>query len=128
MLEGQFFNVLSFIVEVDPEGRQRVRAETNLNPGHPIYRGHFPGHPVVPGVCQIRMVHELVEKAAGQPMNLTESDTVKFLQMIDPNINSRVEADILIIQADRGRISVTAVLGSGSLLFLKFRGKFVPRG
>lgn len=32
-----------------------------FNAGHSIFSGHFPGHPVVPGVCMMEIVKELMQ-------------------------------------------------------------------
>ena len=45
--------------------------QVKLNPGHPVYQGHFPGHPVVPGVCLLQLIKECVE----------DSNTSVFLQV-----------------------------------------------
>jgi 3-hydroxyacyl-[acyl-carrier-protein] dehydratase len=128
MLEGPFFKVQSHGEELTGAGKRRFMAGLQLNPGHPIYQGHFPGQPVVPGVCQIRIVHEIAQKATGIRLRLVESDTVKFLLPIDPLENPCLDADLLIETTDDGRFSVNATLGSGSSLFLKFKGKFESRG
>jgi len=128
MLEGAFYSILSFGEKMTLNGQQHFRAEMLLNSGHAIYKGHFPGQPVVPGVCQIRIVHEIAQKATGLRLRLVESDTIKFLHPIDPRVNPSLDADLLIEKKDDGRFSVNATLGSGSSLFLKFKGKFVSRG
>ena len=35
--------------------------QIKLNPEHPVYQGHFPGHPVVPGVCLLQLIKECEE-------------------------------------------------------------------
>ena len=39
-----------------------------LNPQHPIYNGHFPQQPVVPGVCMLQMIKECIEKIQQAPL------------------------------------------------------------
>ena len=34
----------------------------SLNPDCEVYRGHFPGSPVSPGVCNIQMIRECAQK------------------------------------------------------------------
>jgi 3-hydroxymyristoyl/3-hydroxydecanoyl-(acyl carrier protein) dehydratase len=36
--------------------RRRIRARRRINPHDPILSGHFPGHPVYPGVLLIEMI------------------------------------------------------------------------
>ncbi|MFQ7386709.1 MAG: hypothetical protein ACLRM8_02525 [Alistipes sp.] len=36
------------------EGHYAFRVR--LDASHPVYRGHFPGHPVLPGVCTLQLV------------------------------------------------------------------------
>jgi 3-hydroxyacyl-[acyl-carrier-protein] dehydratase len=126
MLSASFFDIQSFSSDYNGNSDQLVKAVTLLNPGHHIFDGHFPGNPVVPGVCQVQMVKELVEKALDHPVRLFESDTIKFLSMISPVANPQLEFDITIRQSADKQFSVNALIGSGSTVFLKFRGKFQP--
>jgi 3-hydroxyacyl-[acyl-carrier-protein] dehydratase len=124
MLLDNFYDIQSF-TDVETGGVERkFNAVALLNALHPVYDGHFPGNPVVPGVCQVQMVKELVEKALGHPVRLYESDNIKFLSMINPLINSRLEFGISIRPIAGNQYSAYAVIGSGSSVFLKFKGKF----
>ena len=33
--------------------------DVELNPQHPVYKGHFPDMPVAPGVCNIQIIRVL---------------------------------------------------------------------
>lgn len=52
---------------------------------HAIFSGHFPGQPVVPGVCMMEMVRELLEQHSGRRLWLHRADQVKFLSPILPD-------------------------------------------
>ncbi|MFS2716174.1 beta-hydroxyacyl-ACP dehydratase [Bacteroides uniformis] len=36
-----------------------------------VYRGHFPGNPVCPGVCNIQMIKECAERLTGQRLHIS---------------------------------------------------------
>lgn len=36
----------------------RFTFRVRLDAAHPIYAGHFPGNPVLPGVCTLQIVRE----------------------------------------------------------------------
>ena len=126
MLSGVFFDIQSFTLEESEATTQKYLVLATLNSNHPIYLGHFPGNPVVPGVCQVQMVKELVELAVKLPLKLRESDNIKFLSMINPLLNPTLEFNIFIKIVSDQQYSVTATIGFGSLVFLKFKGKFEP--
>ena len=65
MLAGDFF----YIRSLQAEGISVV-ALLEINPLHKIFKGHFPGQPVVPGVCMLQMGREILEKALGQSTRL----------------------------------------------------------
>lgn len=95
-----------------------------MNENHEIFKGHFPGNPVVPGVCQIQMIKELIEKALNGFFRLTESDNVKFLSMISPIKTPVVEFEIQIKWISPTVFSANATIIAGNLPMLKFKGKF----
>ena len=47
MLLENFYKIIH--IKEREDGKQAIEIE--LNPGHVLYQGHFPGQPVVPGVC-----------------------------------------------------------------------------
>ena len=65
-----------------------------LNPDHVVYSGHFPGHPVTPGVVQLQIVHELLEKFFFKNLKLITLHQCKFLKILNPNETSRIVVNI----------------------------------
>ena len=57
-----------------------------FNSGHDIFKGHFPGQPVVPGVCMMEMVKEFLQQVMGKKLWLRTAGNVKFLQLITPDV------------------------------------------
>ena len=71
-----------------------------LNPGHIVYCGHFPGHPVTPGVIQMQIVHELLEKHCCKNLRLITMSRCKFLKILNPNETSRIDVHIEVNRID----------------------------
>ncbi len=63
----------------------------HLNKEHPIFKGHFPGNPVMPGVCMIQIIKELTEKATGEQLFLKVSSNIKFMAIINPEENDTLQ-------------------------------------
>lgn len=56
-----------------------VQTLIQVNPEHPIYKGHFPGHPITPGAMLVRMAIEIVAGQCGLGNDAHEVKNVKFL-------------------------------------------------
>lgn len=92
----------------------------SINKSHDILKGHFPGQPVVPGVCMMQMIRELVELNIKRDLCIEEADNMKFLAIIDPEKTNEVEANISYSEAD-GKILLNATLFSGPVTFFKLK-------
>jgi 3-hydroxyacyl-[acyl-carrier-protein] dehydratase len=100
----------------------KVRALISFNRSHPIFDGHFPGHPVVPGVCMMQILREIMEIEVGQKLRITFGDNLKFLSIINPEEHKEVEAHIS-FTGDQSLL-VNATLQAGTVTFFKFKGTF----
>lgn len=111
----------SLFMVADFTGTDReISASLTLNESHEIFNGHFPGQPVVPGVCMMQSIKELLERQVGKKLALVEADNMKFLSVIDPRENKRIQAKILYTK-DTGHISVSASLFAGTVTFFKLK-------
>jgi 3-hydroxyacyl-[acyl-carrier-protein] dehydratase len=120
MLKDDFF----YIQSVNDE-QGVISAMLEINPSHKIFQGHFPGQPVVPGVCMMEMVKEVTETVTGKEMFLRKADNIKFLSVIDPNINRNVNARIKYNNSEDRLITFEATLFKEEVIYLKFKGEFV---
>ncbi len=82
----------------------------HYNAEHPIFSGHFPGNPIVPGVCTMAMVKVLLGQATGLSLMLAESKAVKFLGLISPDISPQLSISW---KEEAGGITATATLHAG---------------
>lgn len=94
-----------------------------LNPAHDIFKGHFPGQPVVPGVCMMQIVKEVLENHLGKKLQLAKADNIKFLSFIDPEQHGQIGVEIKINALDEA-VKIDAQLVNDGIVFLKFKGVF----
>ncbi|SDJ75177.1 3-hydroxyacyl-ACP dehydratase [Chryseobacterium jejuense] len=59
-------------------------AYIQLNKDHDIFKGHFPGNPVTPGVCMMQIIKELTEELTASKLFLKTASNVKFMAIINP--------------------------------------------
>jgi 3-hydroxyacyl-[acyl-carrier-protein] dehydratase len=97
-----------------------MKAKISINKKHRILEGHFPGLPVVPGVCMLQIVRELMEVISGKVLKITEADNMKFLSVINPEQNNEVEVSINYTE-DAGKFSINATLFAGTITFFKLK-------
>ena len=122
MLVNDFFT----ISKLEKEGFE-VKAELIINANHKIFEGHFPGHPVVPGVCMMQMVKEIIEKVIGEKTNLVRAGEMKFLAIIDPKENNMIRATLKYNIEENGNMAVSATFFKESLIHFKFKGLFASQ-
>lgn len=110
-------------------GDHSLGATLELNASHPIFGGHFPGQPIVPGVCMVQMVKEALEKRLGRPARLTASRNIKFLHVINPLQHGTVALHLDFREGPTGRYAVDSRIASpdGQTVFFKMRGTFEAR-
>lgn len=104
-------------IEQQDETPEGLCFRLKLDPQHTIYRAHFPGNPITPGVCIIQMVAELLEITAGCPLELRRVGNVKFLNVLSPV--EHPEAEVLFRSREHadGQWKIKAVVRCGEVTF-----------
>ena len=110
-LKGSLFNIIEDDVE-------NTKFTIKLNKEDVVYKGHFPGFPVTPGVAQLQIVQELLEYTFNSEFNLLSISKCNFLKVIDPNKVSSLDFEFFIQKLENG-IKVKAISKSEKDIFLK---------
>jgi len=116
MLIKDFYTVESFAFL-----NEIVNATILLNPEHDVYKGHFPGQPVVPGVIQIQILRELAEQALKTKLFISELTSAKYLNMIVPD-NNTLLVELTYKTTDEG-YRVKGVIKNDEIVFSKVKMK-----
>ncbi len=94
LIEG-LYSVIHFEQEA-----QNVTALIKLHKEHAVFKGHFPGNPVMPGVCMIQMIKELTEQATGKTLFLSVASNIKFMAIINPEKNDTIQLTLAISEVE----------------------------
>ena len=119
MLLGDLFSIRSI-----QKQENAAKAILAVNSGHPIFEGHFPDQPVLPGACQLQMVKEVLQSILNAEIQIIKASQVKFLSVIDPNKIDVLTLDIKHSINDALELGVTASITNGSVTCFKFSGTF----
>ena len=102
----------------------KFSAIIELNPAHEIFHGHFPENPILPGVCMVQILKEILINYSNSNLILRKAGSIKYLSFIDPQVNNIINFNIEINKTEIGDISCNAMLNSGSVIFCRFKGEF----
>ena len=120
ILSGDFFTVSNLVHESGS-----INAVLEINTQHNIFQGHFPGQPVVPGVCMLQMVKEVLETAFAKPTRVSGADNLKFLTILDPTVQQKVSIEIKYQNEEAEKIKLSASLRDDSRTYFKMSGVFI---
>jgi len=100
------FLLIDRVLDYSLEAPPRIRALKNVTMNEPFFQGHFPGHPVMPGV----LILEAMAQAAGCLAHLArgpdEEEKLYYLVKIDKARFSRIviPGDQLIFEIQQKRL------------------------
>ena len=83
-----------YTIQSISQDESQILVIADLMADHDIFLGHFPGHPVLPGVCMMEMVTEITGEYLKKSFRISGSPLIKFLRMIDPRRNPVIHFEI----------------------------------
>jgi 3-hydroxyacyl-[acyl-carrier-protein] dehydratase len=116
MLNNSFYQVID--TQVIEGG---ITVTVGFNAQHAIFEGHFPGQPVVPGVCILQIIKEQLTAQTKQSILLKEAAQVKYLNMITPATVPAATITILYQSQEPQQIAVTATVIAEATTYCKAR-------
>jgi 3-hydroxyacyl-[acyl-carrier-protein] dehydratase len=120
MLIGNLYKIIS-----KNEKKGAIDVILEIDKHHSIFEGHFPGQPVLPGAVMLQMIKEVLQNSLNCAMCLKKADQIKFLGLIDPQINNVLKLSLSYNQDDNDLLMVKANIVFKNNISLKFKGTFI---
>ncbi|NDP28436.1 MAG: 3-hydroxyacyl-ACP dehydratase [Flavobacterium sp.] len=115
MLLKDFYKVISF----EKTAENNYLALILINEKHEVFKGHFPGNPIMPGVCMMQIIKELTEQIAGSSLFMQSLSNVKFMALINPFITPELRLELDISTTDTDLVKVKNLTYFNDTLALK---------
>ena len=80
--------------------------QIRVNAAHEVFKGHFPGNPVMPGVCMMQIIKELTEDIVGSSLFMQSLSNVKFMALINPEVTPDLRLELNISQTEDSLVKV----------------------
>ena len=102
MLLKDFYTIIS----LDKKDGNKYEAVLTINEKHEVFNGHFPGNPIMPGVCMMQIIKELAEKVTQQTLMMQSLTNVKFMALINPEVTPELKLELDIVETEEGTVKV----------------------
>ena len=78
-MQLEYFQMVDRITALDPDNR-RIQADCQVPESSPVFEGHFPGHPILPGVL---MIETMAQAGGWLLMALMRFSHMPFLLQVE---------------------------------------------
>lgn len=102
------------------QGGSSYSAQVGINPEDPIFSGHFPGQPVLPGVCTLAILKDCIHKSTNKRLIYCEMAQCKFTGMVDPSVSGILNIDFTLAMTE-DKLMVNATVSEGERVVMKIK-------
>ncbi len=120
MVLNNFYEILS---KNRIDDSQKYSIEIFINKDHAVFKGHFPDNPVMPGVCMMQIIKEITEELVDNKLFMEKCSNVKFMALINPEINSNLRLDIHVTKENQ-IVKVKNITKFDETIALKFSASY----
>jgi 3-hydroxyacyl-[acyl-carrier-protein] dehydratase len=106
------------------ESPSAVTFRIQLNRDHEIFQGHFPGNPLLPGVCTVQIISELLAETLDRDIMLVKASSIKYSSFISPLSGDYFTFGLQFSVKEDGNISCNARVYNDKTAFCTFRGEY----
>ena len=98
-----------------------VKYWLSLNNTHFIYKAHFPGQPITPGVCVIQICLEIASDYLNRSLEIDRVNNVKFLSVMSPlEVHGNVICELTkVIEEEPNRLKVQMLIYDDQVTYAK---------
>ena len=120
MLLKDFYKILS----LDKTDTQKYSVNILINEKHEVFKGHFPGNPIMPGVCMMQIIKELTEQITDSVLRMQTLTNVKFMALINPDLTPELRLELDILITEENTVKVKNATFFDETVAMKFSGVY----
>ena len=121
---------------VEVFGREKLAAVKVVTVNEEFFNGHFPEHPIMPGVLQVEMMKQLSELSArpelagsaADDIYIAKLEKVKFRRPVTPGDRLYIESELIEETDDSRRFRTKVLIGAdtASEAFMTLKSRRIP--
>jgi UDP-3-O-[3-hydroxymyristoyl] N-acetylglucosamine deacetylase/3-hydroxyacyl-[acyl-carrier-protein] dehydratase len=127
------FLLVDRILEIEP--RKRVVGIKNVTINEPFFQGHFPGHPIMPGVLIVESMAQVggmllmdeLDEPSEKVVYFMTLDNIKFRRPVIPGDQLRAEVQMIQLRARTCRMKGTAYVDGNVVCEAEMMATIVDR-
>lgn len=122
LLQDKFFQVLS----VEKADANNATFRCRLLADCDCYRGHFPGKPVSPGVCNMEMIKECAMLLSERALTIAAIKQCRLTAVAAPHVCPEVNVSLALTPKEGG-YTLIASIADARQGYMEFKGELVIR-
>ena len=87
-----------------------------------IFRGHFPGHPVCPGACNIQLIKDVAQRLTECKLLISAIRQCRFTALATPDTCPEVDVRVNITARTENGYAITARISDERQTYVEFKG------
>lgn len=99
-----------FTIDEQEVTEEKTTFRLTLHAEHLIYRAHFPGNPITPGVCLVQMQKECLETLLHRELFLSVVKNIKFQAVLSPTETTKVCMDLSKVEVGEEECKASALI------------------